>query len=99
MGSSFFTVLQILSGFFPKHSFLRKQTKAAHSNAAEERISSMINKNKTSNRSSQSLNWELLFIVLVKTHIDNPFQWKPPSDLLKKVKTSTAEYNRQHSSK
>ena len=99
MGSSFFTVLQILNGFFPKHSFLRKQTKAAHSNAAEERISSMINKNKTSNRSSQSLNWELLFIVLVKTHIDNPFQWKPPSDLLKKVKKSTAEYNRQHSSK
>ena len=85
--------------FFQTHSFLRKQTKAAHSNAAEERISRMINKNKTSRHSSLSLNWALLFIVLVKTHTENPFQWKPPSESLKKVKKSTAEYNRQHSSK
>ena len=49
VGSSFLTVLQILSGFFPKLSFLKKQTQAAHSNTAEESISSMINKNKTSN--------------------------------------------------
>ena len=60
--------------FSQTHSFLRKQTKAAHSNAAEERISSMINKNKTRSHSSLSLNGALLFIVLVKTH-DNPFQW------------------------
>ena len=85
--------------FYQTNSFLRKQTKAAHSNAAEECISSMIHKNKTSTRSSLSLNWALLFIVLMKTHTDNPFQWKPPSKLLKKVKKSTAEYNRQHSSK
>ena len=74
--------------FSQKHSFLRKQTKAAHSSGAEERIYSMINKNKTSSRDSLSLSWALLLIVLVKTHIDNP-----PSDLLKKVKKSTAEYN------
>ena len=30
----------------------------------------------------------------MKTRIDNPFQWKPPSDLLK-----IAEYNKQRSSK
>ena len=34
--------------------------------------------------------------MLVKTHIDNPFQWKP--DLLKIAKELTAAYNRQHSS-
>ena len=80
--------------FSQTHSFLRKQTKAAHSNAAEKRISSMINQNKRSSRSSLSLNWALLFIVLMKTYIDNPFQWKPPSDFLEKVKKSAVEYNR-----
>ena len=58
----------------------------------------MINKNKTSSRSFLSLSWARLFIMLVKAHIDNPFQWKPPSDLLKIAKKRTAEYNRQHSS-
>ena len=72
--------------FSQTHNFLRKQTKAAHSNDAERRISSMINKSKTSSRSYLSLSWALLFIVLVKTHIGNPFQWKPPSALLKNVK-------------
>ena len=60
--------------FSQTHSFLRKQTKAAHSNAAEERISSMINKNKRSSRRSLSLSWALLLIVFVKAHIDSPFQ-------------------------
>ena len=85
--------------FSQTHSFLRKQAKAAHSSAAEERISSMINKSKTSSHSSLSLNWALLLIVLMKKNTDNPFQWKPPSELLKKVKKFTAEYNRQHHSK
>ena len=85
--------------FFKTHSFLRKQTQAAHSNAAEERISSIINKNKTDSRSFLSLSWALLFIVLEKTYIDNPFQRKTPADLIKKVKKSIAEYNTQHSSK
>ena len=85
--------------FSQTHSFLRKQAKAAHSNAAEERISSMINKNKASSRNSLSLNWALLFIVLVKTDTNNLFQWKPSSELLKKVKKSTADYNRHYSGK
>ena len=85
--------------FSQTHSSLKKQTKAAHCNAAGERISRMINKNKTRSRSPLSLSWAQLFIVLVKIRTDNPFQWKPPSNLLKKVKKSTAEYNRQHSSK
>ena len=87
VGSSFLTVLQILSGFFPKLTvFLKKQIQAAHSNANKECISSMINKNKTSIRSFLSLSWTLLFIMLVKTHIGIPFQWKTQSDLLKIAK-------------
>ena len=71
----------------------------AHSNTAEESISSKINKNKTSSCSSLSLSWAPLSIMLVKTHIDNLFQWKSLSDLLKIAKVFTNEYSRQHSSK
>ena len=81
------------------HSFLKKQTQGVHSNVNKEHISSMINKNKTSIWSSLSLSWALLFIMLVKTHIDVPFQWKTSSDLLKTAKNFTAKYNRPHSSK
>ena len=70
-----------------------KKTQGAHSSVNKERISSMINKNKTSIRSSLSLSWALLHIMLVKTHIDIPFQWKTPSDLLKTAKRFTAKYN------
>ena len=92
VGSSFLTGLQILSGFFPeltdfwkkkKQKNPNKQTQAAHSSAAEERISRMINKNKTSSRSSLYLRrsrsslylicWKLLFTKLVNTHIDNTY--------------------------
>ena len=62
--------------FSQTHSFLKKtnkQTQAAYSDAAEERISRMINKSKTSSHSSLYLSWKLLLIKLVKTHIDNPF--------------------------
>ena len=48
----------------------------------------MVNKNKTSIQSSLSLGWALLFIMVVKTHIDVPFQRKTPSDLLKIAKNS-----------
>ena len=41
---------------------------AAHSSDIEERISRMIKKKKTS---ILYLSWKLLFIKLVKTHIDN----------------------------
>ena len=40
--------------FSQSYSFLKKQTQAAHSNVDKERISSMINKNKTSIRNSLS---------------------------------------------
>ena len=47
----------------------------------------MINKNKM-----------ILRHVSEDTYIDNPFQWKPASDLLKIAKELTAAYNRKHSS-
>ena len=72
--------------FSQTHSFLRKETQAAHANAAGKCISSMINKNKAGSCSSLYLSWALLFIVLVKKHVDKTFNWKPPSDLLRKVK-------------
>ena len=68
-----------------------------HSNAAEERMFSMINKNKTSFRSSLSLEGTLSAIMIVKTHIDDPLAWKPSQDLLMKAKKATMEYNREHS--
>ena len=44
VGSSFLTVLTNCERifFFQTHTFIKKQTQAAHSNATEERISSMI---------------------------------------------------------
>ena len=75
--------------FFISHDFTNFEQ--SFSNVAEECISSMINKNNASSRSSLSLSWAFLFIMLVKTHIDNSFQWKSPSDLLKIAKKFTAE--------
>ena len=65
--------------FSQTYSFLKEQKQVAYSNVAEKRISSMINQNNPSSRSSLSLSWELLFIILVNTHIDNPFPRKPSS--------------------
>ena len=46
-----------------------------HSNAGEERIFSLINKNKTPSRSSLKLDGTLSSLITVKTHIENPLQW------------------------
>ncbi len=67
-----------------------------HSNAGEERIFSLIGKNKTSSRSSLELEGTLSSIITVKTHITDPLSWKPSEDLLKSAKKATMEYNRQH---
>lgn len=67
-----------------------------HSNAGEERLFSYINKNKTPSRNSLSLEGTLSSIVTIKTHIDNPLQWKPSETLTKNAKKATASYNMQH---
>ena len=67
-----------------------------HSNAGEERIFFLINKNKTSARSSLLLEGTLSSIITVKTHITDPMDWKPSTDILKNGKKATTEYNQQH---
>lgn len=69
-----------------------------HSNAGEERIFSLINKNKIPSRSSLKLDGTLSSLTVVKTHIDNPVQWMPPRTMLQKAKGATRAYNEQHKS-
>lgn len=69
-----------------------------HSNAGEERIFSLINKNKTPSRSSLKLDGTLSSLIVVKTHIDNPLQWTPSEAMLRKAKGATRAYNDQHKS-
>lgn len=68
-----------------------------HSNAGEERIFSLINKNKTPSRSSLELTGTLSSIIVAKTHIDNPLEWKPTQSLIEKAKKATRLYNLKHS--
>ena len=57
-----------------------------HLNAGQERIFSLINKNKTSSHSSLNLDSSLLSIITVKTHIEQPLEWKLQQVYLKKLK-------------
>lgn len=70
-----------------------------HSNAGEERIFSLINKNKTPSRSSLNLDGTLSSIITVKTHIDKPLEWKPSRSVLDKAKKATKHYNDTHRKK
>ena len=71
-----------------------------HSNAAEERVFSMIGKNKTKFRANLDLARSLNSIMLIK--LNNPealtpcYTWKPTDDLLRKCKSACMEYNRAH---
>ncbi|XP_065893400.1 uncharacterized protein [Dysidea avara] len=68
----------------------------SHSNAGEERILSLINKNKTPNRSSLKLDGTLSSWITVKTHIENPLHWQASKVLLEKAKKATRAYNDKH---
>ena len=67
-----------------------------HSNAGEERIFFLINKNKTPSRSSLQLNGTLSSLIVIKTHIDNPLKWEPSNAVIEKAKHATRTYNDQH---
>ena len=69
-----------------------------HSNAAEERIFSLINKNKTPTRSSLNADGTLSSLIVVKTHLDNPVEWQPSATLIDKAKRATKSYNKKHKS-
>jgi hypothetical protein len=67
-----------------------------HSNAVEERIFSLISKNKTSSRPSLHLDGTLSSLITVKTHIENPLTWKPCKQLINNTKKATKTYNQRH---
>lgn len=69
-----------------------------HSNAGEERIFSLIQKNKTPGRDSLQLDGTLSSLMLVKTHIDDVINRKPNDRLLDAAKKSTRAYNAAHRS-
>ena len=60
-----------------------------NSNAGEERIFSLINKNKTPSRSSLNLDGTLSSLITVKTHIERPLEWKPSANILENAKKAT----------
>lgn len=70
-----------------------------HSNAGAERVFSMVRKNKTPFRSSLLMEGTLSSILTVKLADVNAVKFKPPSELLKKAKGATWEYNKQHKRK
>ena len=74
----------------------------SHSNAAEEQIFSMINKNKTQFCSTLDLDKSLYSIMLIKMNSQEglvPFlKMKFSEELLQKCKSACMHYNKEHSS-
>ena len=70
-----------------------------HSNAAEERVFSMVTKNETAFRPSLKLDGTLSSILTIKLANPEPcFKYEPTSAVLETAKRATMEYNRAHSS-
>ena len=73
-----------------------------HSNASEERVFSIIRKNKTKFRSCLELRRSLNSIMRIKMSPSEsllPYQeWKPSDELFKKCKSPTTAYNQEHCS-
>ena len=68
-----------------------------HSNAQEERIFSMVCKNKTAFQPSLDPKGTLSSILTVKLANDMPaYQFEPTKDLLKTAKSTTWKYNKEH---
>ena len=68
-----------------------------HSNASEERVFSIIRKNKTTSRACMGFN-TLGSILTVKLANPNATKFKADKALLKSAKSATWEYNKRHSS-
>ena len=79
--------------------FLRIILVLPHSNAGEERVFSKVRKNKITFRSSLSMEGTLSSILTFKLADVNAVKFKLPSELLKKAKGATWEYNKQHKRK
>ena len=71
-----------------------------HSNAQEERVFSMVRKNKTCFRPSLDPKGTLSSILTVKLgSTGDAHSYEPPKEVLRKAKSATWEYNKQHSKK
>ena len=71
-----------------------------HSNASEERVFSMVHKNKTPFHPSLGLDGTFSSIIKVKLGVDDPCEkFEPTKQLLEKAKKARREYNKAHSSK
>ena len=70
-----------------------------HSNAEEERVFSMIGKNKRAERSSLQVKGTLSSIMTVKPADLNAKTFMPPVSVLKAAKSATYEYNKAHKRK
>ena len=70
-----------------------------HSNAEEERVFSLVTKNKTNFRPNLKLDGTLCSILTVKLANPDPCQkFEPCTTIIEKAKTSTMEYNKAHCS-
>lgn len=68
-----------------------------HSNASEERIFSMVRKNKTSFRPNLSLETTLPSLLTVKLATEEPcYKIEPAEEVVKRAGKVTWEYNKQH---
>ena len=71
-----------------------------HSNATEERIFSMVRKNKTAFRPSLDPKGTLSSILTIKLASTEPaHEYDPSKEVLRKAKSATWEYNKTHSKK
>ena len=70
-----------------------------HSNAEEERVFSMIGKNKRAERSSLQVKGTLSSIMTVKLAELNAKTFTPPASVLKAAKSAIYEYNKKHKRK
>lgn len=70
-----------------------------HSNASEERVFSMVRKNKTPFHPNLGLDGTLSSIIQVKLGVDDPCEkFEATKQVLEKAKKATWEYNKAHSS-
>lgn len=71
-----------------------------HSNAQEERVFSMVRKNKTSFRPSLDPKGTLSSILTIKlASTGDSHSYEPSQEVLRKAKSATWEYNKAHSKK
>lgn len=71
-----------------------------HSNAQEERVFSLVTKNKTKFRPNLKLDGTLASILTIKLANAQPcHKFEPPQEVIESAKTATMIYNQAHSSK